>query len=65
MARMMLLVGLASALFLYDPQAALRYVDRGLEWVGWKQAADSAVKLVTPDRPSDPSASRPLTPPRR
>ncbi len=65
MARMMLLVGLASALFLYDPQAALRYVDRGLEWVGWKHTTGTVARLAAPERPREPAASGPLTPPRR
>ena len=65
MARMMLLVGIASALFLLDPQAALRQFDRGLEWVGWKQPTGTVVKIAAPERPRAPTAPAPLTPPRR
>lgn len=53
MARLMLAVGLAAAVFLLDPQWASRQIDVGLEAIGWRRTTVSPIRLATPKHPRD------------
>ena len=62
MSKLMIVIAIAGAVFLYDPQSALRQIDSGLAMVGWKRPAVSSARLTAHDRAREPTAFEPKRP---